>query len=259
MMDKTYILEHGILEQYALGELSDSDQQHVEALLRDDAELRQMLYDIELSFEKMAFENAMEVSPDVKTRLMQKVRKSTTRTLTEAQLRPNRSYLAVASSIAALLFIGSVYLYMQLQDVQEELQIVSDQKKDLNDQIEELNTSLAETAKWYATINDPDTEKYVLRGNTSMPDATVIGYVNDAKKMVVINTQQLPDLDQDHDYQMWADVEGVMINMGVIDDRQDMVAMTYIDNAESLNITIEPAGGSDHPTVSKLVTNVYLK
>ena len=75
----------------------------------------------------------------------------------------------------------------------------------------------------------------------------------------MINTERLPDLDADHDYQMWADVEGEMINMGVISKDKKLMAMNYIDHSESLNITIEPAGGNDHPTVERLVTNVYLR
>ncbi len=74
----------------------------------------------------------------------------------------------------------------------------------------------------------------------------------------VINTKKLPQLDADHDYQMWADVDGEMIDMGVIPKNKELIAMTYINNAESLNITIEPAGGNDHPTVERLISNVYL-
>lgn len=66
-------------------------------------------------------------------------------------------------------------------------------------------------------------------------------------------------LNAEHDYQMWADVEGEMINMGLIDNKKDLLAMNYIENAESLNITIEPLGGSEHPDVSRSISNVYLK
>ena len=86
-----------------------------------------------------------------------------------------------------------------------------------------------------------------------------MSYVNHKIKSVVINTERLPKLDPDHDYQMWADVEGEMIDMGVISKDKTLMAIAYIDHAESLNITIEPAGGNDHPTVSRLVTNVYLR
>ena len=50
-----------------------------------------------------------------------------------------------------------------------------------------------------------------------------------------------------------------MISMGVLDRTKNLLTMNYIDNAESLNITIEPLGGNDHPTVSRLVSNVYLQ
>lgn len=91
-----------------------------------------------------------------------------------------------------------------------------------------------------------------------LPEARVVGYVNNVKKSVVINTKDLPELDDEHDYQMWADVEGVMIKIGIIHKSRDMLAMTYIDNAESLNITIEEKGKSDHPNDSQLVSNIYL-
>ncbi len=91
-----------------------------------------------------------------------------------------------------------------------------------------------------------------------LPEARVVGYVNNVKKSVVINTKDLPELDDEHDYQMWADVEGVMIKIGIIHKSSDMLAMTYIDSAESLNITIEEKGGSDHPNDSQLVSNIYL-
>ena len=92
-----------------------------------------------------------------------------------------------------------------------------------------------------------------------MPEGKMLSYVNHTTKSVVVNTQRLPKLNNDEDYQMWADVEGEMINMGVISKSSQLLAMNYIDHAESLNITIEPSGGSEHPTVSRLVTNVYLK
>ena len=49
-----------------------------------------------------------------------------------------------------------------------------------------------------------------------------------------------------------------MINMGILEADQEYIPVRYIDKAESLNITIEPAGGSEHPTVEQLISNIYL-
>ena len=57
---------------------------------------------------------------------------------------------------------------------------------------------------------------------------------------------------------MWSDVEGEMIDMGLLDSNRNLIELKYIDAAESLNITIEPAGGNDHPTVADLVSYVTL-
>ncbi len=57
---------------------------------------------------------------------------------------------------------------------------------------------------------------------------------------------------------MWADVDGEMISMGLLPTDKELIALTYIDKAASLNITIEPKGGNDHPTVERLISNVYL-
>jgi hypothetical protein len=46
--------------------------------------------------------------------------------------------------------------------------------------------------------------------------------------------------------------------MGLLPTDRELVTLTYIDRAESLNITIEPKGGNDHPTVERLISNVYL-
>ena len=135
---------------------------------------------------------------------------------------------------------------------------MSDYKDSIKEELNELNKNYSDLSDSYAYISDPNTKQYILDGNQLAPNARILSYVNHEKKSVLINAKLLPELDAHHDYQMWADVGGEMINMGLIPKGEDMIAMTYIDDAESLNITIEPAGGNDHPTVSRLISNVYL-
>ena len=259
MMDKAYILENGILEQYVLGELTKSEQQDVENALVDFPELKEVLKTIEIDFENIAFENELEVPGHVKRTLLDQIGENTEKILLGEQ-KPSRNFnYAIAASLAGLLLVTSMYVFYKWQSTEQQLQIVEETNASMIDTIAVLNASIADTNKLYRNVADPETEKYVLKGNALMPEATVVSYVNNTKKSIVINTQQLPKLDDGHDYQMWADVKGVMVDMGIINKTKDMMTMTYIDNAESLNITIEPAGGSDHPNVSQLVTNIYLR
>ncbi|WP_435412309.1 anti-sigma factor domain-containing protein [Psychroserpens mesophilus] len=259
MMDKTYIQDQGILELYVLGELNESEQQQVEEALTQYPDLRSELERIEIKFETLAFEQAIEAPDSVKNALLKEASLMNSKTLPLSYTKNNGSYMAIAASITGLLLVGSIYLYLEWTTAKNKLKLVEDQNKELNIKIDDLANDLDTTRSLFALINNPNTEKYILKGNELMPDAKVISYVNNSEKSVVINTEYLPELDNEHDYQMWADVQGEMIDMGIIDTHQTMLAMNYIENSESLNITIEPAGGNDHPTVSKLITNVYLK
>ncbi|WP_299113016.1 anti-sigma factor [uncultured Winogradskyella sp.] len=260
MMDKKTLLENGLLEQYLLGELNAKEREQIEQLLASDAELKTHFDQLEQNFETLGLENTVTPPVKVKTQLLEGIKSSSNATKVVDLKSNNNSkwYLGIAASIAGLLMIGSFWMYNQLNQVKQQLQTVETNNTELNTTIEVLNKELRDTNTFYTAIVNPDTEQYILKGNDLLPEAKVVSYVNHKTKSVVINTERLPKLDDNHDYQMWADVEGEMINMGVIAKDKTLMTMAYIDHAESLNITIEPAGGNDHPTVEKLVTNVYL-
>ncbi len=261
MMDKKTLLENGLLEQYLLGELNAKECEQIEQLLASDTELKAHFDQLEQDFETLGLENAISPPPSVKSQLLEHIVSSTTKTSKVVELNQNNNtkfYLGIAASVAVLLMIGSFWMYSQLNTVKQQLETVKTNNTELNTTIEVLNKELEQTNTFYTAIVNPDTEQYILEGNDLLPEAKVVSYVNHKNKSVVINTERLPKLDDEHDYQMWADVEGEMINMGVIAKDKTLMTMAYIDHAESLNITIEPAGGNDHPTVEKLVTNVYL-
>lgn len=257
-MNRAYILEHGILEQYLLGELTADEQVQVERVLNIDTDLKNELDILEANFEKMAFENAINPPNQVKANLMQSIKASQTKIIPLQKANPYKTYLYIASSIAACLLIGTIWMFSELNNTDQQLQIAEEQKASLLEDIQGLTSNLEYATKYFEIVNSTDTKQYILTGNDLAPNSKVISYVNHKSKSVIINTKELPKLDSEHDYQMWADVDGVMIDMGVISKEASLLAMNYIDKAESLNITIEPAGGNDHPTVSRLVTNVYL-
>lgn len=258
MMDKTYIQEQGILELYILGELNESDQKKLEKALVLFPELKLELSKIEDNFERLAFENAIHPSDKVKNELLKTISKSETKVIPLKSKNNSNNVLRLATGIAAAFLIGLIYFYSQWNTTQNQLKLVEDQNSELNEKLNQLVKDYNNTNTLFAAINNPNTEKYILKGNRLMPEAKLISYVNDLDKSVIINTTYLPKLDANHNYQMWADVDGEMINMGVIDTKKPMLAMNYIENSESLNITIEPLGGSKHPTVSQLITNIYI-
>ncbi|TPN85214.1 anti-sigma factor [Aquimarina algicola] len=257
-MDRNSIKHTGILEQYLLGELSKDQQLEIEKILIEDNELREYYNDIERNFEKIAFENAITPPDTVKTRLLNKIDRTDKQVIPIQKSNTSSVLLAVAASISIFFMISSGWLYTQWQDSKNSMTIIEKETQNLNERIVTLEKNLNETNKWYNAINNPNTVKLILKGNQISPSSRAITYVNHEEKTVILNPKSLTKIDDDQTYQMWADVDGEMINMGIISSDNKMIAMKYIDNATSINITIEPKGGSDHPTVEKLIANVLL-
>lgn len=259
MKEKHDIIESGMLERYLLGELSKDDRLVVEHAIADDTELKAYFDQLELDLETMALENAITPSGNVKRAMLRQLESDTDDSIKKIRKpRPARTYTAIAASLAVLFLLSSFWLYQKLNGIQEDLRVVKDQNTLLLDENEDLVKNFDDTVKLLDQLNNADTEKLIMRGNALSPNARAISYVNHKNKTVILNASELPELPADKDYQLWADVEGEMIDMGVIPKNTDMAVMKYIDAAESLNITIEPAGGNDHPTVSQLITNFYL-
>lgn len=258
MMDRNAIIESGMLEHYLLGELTDAENKELEVILQKDAELRSLFQEMESDFEKMAQENAIQPPAKIKQRLMEKVMQDETPVIPLNENVATKQYLAIAATFALLFGVTTIWLYNQLNSTQQSIEIVKTQNSELKNELELVRNNYDDVVAWYEIINDPNAVQLVLNGNDKSPNAKAISYVNHTNKTVVLNTKELPALDADHDYQLWADVAGEMIDMGVIPKDTKMVAMQYIDEAESFNITIEPAGGNDHPTVERLISNVYL-
>ena len=106
-------------------------------------------------------------------------------------------------------------------------------------------------------LNNSATEKYVLRGNTKARKLETVAYVNMLEKKSYVHVVALPELPDDQVYQMWAGVDGHMVPLDILKiTKENLVEIPYEERMASLNITIEPKGGSEEATVDNLVANI---
>ena len=104
-------------------------------------------------------------------------------------------------------------------------------------------------------INDPGMQPVVLNavsGQTAMK-ATV--YYSKKNKDVYLQLNNLPKPVAGKQYQLWAEVDGVMIDAGLLTWNEEAmpVKMNAIENAEAFAISLEEAGGSKEPTLSAVM------
>ena len=264
MKDRDTIIQSGMLEQYFLGTLPEEQIVVLEKMLAEDEVLAAKFSEIETDFENIAFENAVQPPSSIKENLFAaiqddpKVKTLPKEEASETKRIQPKLFMWIAAGIAAIFMVSSLWMFTEWNSSTTNLNVVQETVQTQQERIAALEAELETAELLVKVIKDPNTEQYALKTNRRLPKGEAVAYINHERKYAVLNPQKLPELLEDKTYQMWADVQGEMISMGVIDKKKEVIVLEYIPAATSLNITIEPSGGSDHATVEQLVANVYL-
>ena len=250
MKDKIRIfLDTDLLEKYLLGNTSLEESQQVERYIAMYPEVRKTYDELQENLEAFAKMHALKTPEGLKTKILVRIRAQ------QAGRRKFRRY-AIAATIAAFIFAGSSYFFWnQSQNLQQENTIVNNKIKTLE---ADMRSQLEDVRNQFIVLNNPSTRKYMVNGNKKARELKAVAYINPVKKLSYINVRNLPHLPEDKCYQMWAEVNGEMVNLGVIKEFQDkdkLLALPYAKDAISY-ITIEPKGGNDTPTVQNIVANI---
>ncbi len=242
-------LDTDLLEKYLLGTTTAEENLQVERYIAMYPEVRDTYNELQENLEAFAKIYAIKPPKDLKDRIINKIKKG------NSNRRKFYRY-AVAASFAAFLFAGSSYFfYNQNRSLQEENAMVTNKIKDLEVVMRE---QLEDVRNQFIVLNNPMTKKYNVNGNKKAKELKAVAYINPVKKLSYINVSNLPNLPEDQCFQLWAEVNGEKINLGIIkelDDKSKLLALPYAENAVSY-ITIEPRGGNHTPTVENIVANI---
>ena len=250
MKDKIKLfLEADLLEKYLLGATSIEETARVERYIVMYPEVRKQYEELQENLESYAKMHALPSPEGLKARILQSIRRQ------DKGGRKIRRY-AIAASIAAFIFAGSSYFFWnQNRNLQDENTMVNNRIQNLE---ADMKQQLEDVRNQFIVLNNPQTRKYFVSGNEKARDLKAVAYVNPVKKLSYINVRNLPNLPEDKCYQMWAEVNGEMVNLGIIKEignKDKLLALPYGENAISY-ITIEPDGGNISPTVQNIVANI---
>jgi anti-sigma-K factor RskA len=241
-MDKETFLESGLLEQYALGIADPAEEQVVEQMFNLHPELRQEVEDMRRAIEQYALQHAIPPPPAVKTKIQQEIER---KTAAPQQIATTRSVSWLNVVVIGALVVLCTLTALRMRSLQVE-------NKNLQGQL----VTCESREKIVAFLKDPQTQPMLLLGTAYAPQAAALVYWNEEMHTAMINPFKLSPLKPNQQYQIWADVDGKMVNAGLISTQLEKYqSLKYLPNAKSLNITIEPLGGSQSPTVSRLVAN----
>ena len=242
-------LNSDLLEQYLLGTTSNEETLQVERYIAMYPEVRETYIELQENLEVYAKLHAIKTPDGLKDKILNQIK-------SEKKGRKKFFRYAIAASFAALIFAGASYIFWnQNQNLQAENIIVNNKIESLE---ENMRMQLEDVRNQFIVLHNPKTKKLTVKGNSKAKELKAVAYINPVKKLSYINVSKLPNLPENQCYQMWAEVNGEMINLGIIKEATDsekLMALPYGEDAVGY-ITIEPKGGTTSPTVENIVANI---
>ena len=245
-------LDTGMLELYVFGQLTDDEAQKVADAVAKNPELQQEVEEIE------AFLMALsaKASPGVSIETNQSIKQLQSRPDDKGQKRTPYYYWAAI----LILMIGIGWLLKQTTTLSNEVQTVEKELKEKQTEIVETENKNQELKEILSVARSKDYKTVELPGNQKVAKDVYVKafYDPDAQKMF-LDLKSLPEPPEGMVYQLWSlqfepltpESMGTIANYNADEDKifelNDVPA-----NAQGFGITLEPEGGSETPTLSRL-------
>ncbi|MDN3666001.1 anti-sigma factor [Algibacter miyuki] len=253
-------LSSGLLEKYLLGDTNSVETEQVESYISKYPEVQNAYNTLQDNLEMVAKVNAVEAPKFILDTILDELDEKAVITLQPKKRYKSWYKYTVAASVVALLFAGTSYfLYDQNKNLSEENQVVVDEIFDLRGDIEQNNIMLDNVMRQLLKLNNPETQKYIISGNERAKNLKTVAYINPKEKTSMIDVVSLPELPEEQCYQIWAELQGKMISLGILNEAdRKLMNLPYADNALALTITIEPKGGNTVASVENSVAEISL-
>lgn len=265
---KTY-LESGILEQYVLGDLSKEEMLEVEGYAAQYPEIRHELNEIENALQKYAQQNAIEPSEKIRSNIIEALGFDEDESISEATVKAigsvsgtTKFYKYAFAASLTLLFISIILLINlnnKLNESYTQIAVLESGNQKFSNQVNFMESQLTDTKNALQFYRNPSSYKIVtLKGSEKAPDASIVVAFNPDREEVMIDMANLnmPSNDEEHQYQLWAIVDGKPVDLGVFDSASDtsgMKKMKSVKSAQAFAVTLEPRGGSVNPTTEQMM------
>jgi anti-sigma-K factor RskA len=254
-------ISSGILEAYALGELSEKEKTEVDKNLIAYPELKAELTRIEEAQEIFLMQAAIQPSASAKSNLMARI--SVVDEPKDARVVPVQSekqisfwkFAAAASlSIALVASYLAFNYYSKWRNTESSLATLIAQNQQVAQDYNQVNQRIDRLENDLKVMDNPKFQRVVMTGTPNAPEAMASVYWNENTQEVYLSLQSMKALAQDNQYQLWAIVDGKPVDAGVFDGNfSGLHKMKEISKGAVLfAVTVEPRGGKPSPTMETM-------
>lgn len=261
-MDVQEIISSGLLELHAAGLTSTEESFRVLRWINDYPEVAKAYDEIQRDIESYALAQGTPPSAAVKEKIFTALDLDAAKNNKESDASPNTGkiiglkpywkWMAVASMFLLMASgILNVLFYNKYSTASKDLKLSEQELAQLNQDFTDLKSDMN-------IIQSKYSEAIRLNGVNTTPEAIAKIFWMKNTGDVYIDASNLPDVQQDQQFQLWAIVDGKPVDAGLIitsrkSDKYRIQKMRSFGRAEAFAITIEKQGGSPSPTLSKMV------
>lgn len=260
-MDIKAYIASGILELYVAGALSEKESQEVYALTQQYPELLEEVKSIEASIVKLT----AAASPKDTKHSFNAIKAQITSIDNDVKVipldKPKTSWFTYVGWAASLvLAAGLLWMVNENSKLKQQIEVVETDKELLEMQIENASTSLAEAEKLVDILRDRNIIEVPLDGQGNFANTYAKVYWDKNSNSIYLDAKDLPEAPEGKVYQVWSLTLNPLTptSLGTIDDfntdANKIFAITNTNASEAFGITLEPAGGSETPTMEQLYT-----
>ncbi|MDW3650538.1 MAG: anti-sigma factor [Bacteroidia bacterium] len=263
-------IESGVLEAYVGGFLSDAENKEVDQMAEKYPEIKEEIEKIQKAVRIYAQQNESAVQPPSLDSIIMNLAEEGEEQAAEEKIKsPNWMPYALAAAIT-LFLLSSFFafnLYQDMQALRSEVASLSDRTENLEQEknyISEQYAALRQNPivieQHQKIINDPASIPIIMTGLESAPDSKVHVFWHSTSKDVYLLIDELPEPPKDHQYQLWAIIDGVSLDAGIFDHHSKMQKLRHVEGKVSaFAVTLEEAGGSPTPRLDRMYVKGELK
>jgi len=232
-------INSGLIDKYILGDTSIAEALEVEHYISEYSEIEYEYNRLQDNLEIIAKSNSIEAPKHIFASILEEIEEKPVIRLSAPKY--STPWYSIAASFVAIAFaVMAFLLYQKNMVLINENHVVVEEIFDLRNDIAKYNTKLDNVMFQFERLNDPETEKYVLRGNSRAKDLKTVAYINAINKTSMVDVVSLPKLPAEQEFEMWAKFQDRMVSLGILDaNDRTLKSIPYMENALGLSISIE--------------------
>lgn len=246
-----HIRESGLLELYALGDLSPSDKSKVEDALKRYPELRKDLQEIETALYTYAEANAIEAPKSVLDNVLAEINSQKTyhQSVNSSTGFNMLNKLLGLTLIACLAFLA--FKFIENKNLGEEH---SHELALIKEKCNQDQQILKDQLTIYRALDDQNNKRIPIQATDKYPQTQIVFNTNQSTKKNILQLRSLPQINANQSFQLWSlKGDNKPIPLNVFNDVDQPLEVDFVEGTDAYAITIEPKGGQNTPTLDNLI------